>query len=346
MVASKFVYTSLLLAALVSAGSTYQRRDQGYNPVEIIVNGVKSGVTNAQQQVQSLVHNFQSGDGHPTADAVKAFITGLDGQIDNGIGVVSDLLSPVTFGLSNQLEGAILGPFFQSVTDGAEVAISNIVGMPIDAVLGSSIESLGNNMGKLVNQATQLGIDKNIVSNLAKTQQSVVALGKQNHQTASQHPPQQKQHRRELAILDGVQNSVQSASQSIDSIVSQLPKTTGTSTVSVAPSNLATVITSLDSQIDAAVGNINNLLSPYATTLTSTVSGALLNSFFESITNGANTVLNSVPASGPDASLASTFQNFAQSIQNASTFASKYGLTDQSTQLININHRIHLLIKE
>lgn len=201
MVASKFVYTSLLLAALVSAGSTYQRRDQGYNPVEIIVNGVKSGVTNAQQQVQSLVHNFQSGDGHPTADAVKAFITGLDGQIDNGIGVVSDLLSPVTFGLSNQLEGAILGPFFQSVTDGAEVAISNIVGMPIDAVLGSSIESLGNNMGKLVNQATQLGIDKNIVSNLAKTQQSVVALGKQNHQTASQHPPQQKQHRRELAIL-------------------------------------------------------------------------------------------------------------------------------------------------
>lgn len=177
MVATKFVLASILLAASASASAEagYYRRD-GYNPIDIIVNGIKSGVTNAQQQVQSLVRGFQSNDGHPTADGLKALITGLDGQIDNGIGIVADLLSPVTFGLSNQVEAAILGPFFQSVTDGAEVAISNLIGTPIDAVLGSGIQSLANNMNKMVNQANALKVDQNIVSNLAQAQKRMATL--------------------------------------------------------------------------------------------------------------------------------------------------------------------------
>lgn len=109
MVAAKFVIASILLSATASASSVNYRRD-GYNPIDIIINGVKSGITNAQQQVQSLVRGFQSNDGHPTADGLKALITGLDGQIDNSIGVVADLLSPLTFGLSNQVEAAILVP--------------------------------------------------------------------------------------------------------------------------------------------------------------------------------------------------------------------------------------------
>ncbi|VVT57214.1 uncharacterized protein SAPINGB_P005591 [Magnusiomyces paraingens] len=329
MVATKFVLSSALLAMLVSAAAN-ERRDQ-YNPVDVIVNGAKSGMINARQQVESLVRGFQSNDGHPTADAVKAFITGLDGQIDNSIGVVADLLSPVTFGASKAVEGAILGPFFQSLTDGTEVAISNLVGMPIDAVLGGSIQSLANNMNKLVGQAQQLQVDQKIVSNMARTQQRLAA-----------RVPKGSHHKRDVGVMEGVTSTVNTASQSIDTLVSQLQA----QGQHASPAAISAVIAGIDAQIDNAVGNVNNLLSPYANSLSSTVSGVLLNNFFQSITSGSEVVLLNIGTGPADASLSASLNSFARSMKNAADFAGKYNLQDQQTQLININHRIHLLIKQ
>lgn len=334
MVASKFVLSTALVAALVSAYSN-ERRDQ-YNPVDIIVNGVKSGMVNARQQMDSLVRGFQTQDGHPTADALRAFITGLDGQIDNSIGVVADLLSPVTFGASRAVEGAILGPFFQSVTDGTEVVISNLVGMPVDAVLGGTIQALANSMNKLVGQAVQLQVDQNLVNKMTRNQQRLAAKVPKNAHPAGHH-------KRELATMEGVTNSVTSASQSIESIVSKLQKTP---TAPAAPATIAAVITGIDAQIDSAIGNLNSLLAPYANTLTSNVSGALLGNLFQSITSGSEVVLLNIGTGPADASLTPSLNEFAKSIKNAADFAGKYNLQDQQTQFININHRIHLLIKQ
>lgn len=325
MVASSVIISSSLLVSFAVAGTNYARE----NPVDVIVNGVKSGVTNARQQVDSMVRGFRSNDGHPTADALKALITGIDGQIDNGIGIVADLLSPVTFGASRALEGAILGPWFQSVTDGIEVAAANLIGMPIDAVIGAPVQSLANNMSKMIAQANALSVDSKIVNRMSQAQKKLAAF-------AAKRP-----HRRELAVLDGVQNSVSTARQTIDSLVEQLEKTEKSS-----PAAINGIVAGFNSQIDNAVGNINELLSPYAVGLTNGISGALLNSFFQSVSTGAEAILSSFATLPVDVSTANTMNALAKSVQNAANFAGKYNLQEQQTQLMNINHRIHLLIKQ
>lgn len=325
MVSSSVIIAFSLLASFSAAGTNYVRE----NPVDVIVNGVKSGVINARQQVDSMVRGFKSNDGHPTADVLKAFITGLDGQIDNGIGIVADLLSPVTFGASHALEGAILGPWFQSVTDGVEVAVANLVGMPIDAVLGAPIQSLANNMSKMIAQANALSVDSKIVHRMAQTQQKLARFAAKRH------------HRRELAVLDGVQNSVSTARQTIDSLVEQLEKTDKPS-----PAAINGIVAGFNAQIDNAVGNINDLLAPYAVSLTNGISGALLNTFFQSVSTGAEAIISKFATLPVDVSTTNSMNALAKSIQNAANFAGKYNLQEQQTQLMNINHRIHLLTKQ
>lgn len=324
MVASKFVISSVFLAAFASA---LRARDNN-NPVDVIVNGVKSGVTNVRQQVDAVVRGFQTNDGHPTADSLKALITGLDGQIDNGIGIVADLLSPVTFGASHAVEGAILGPFFQSVTDGAEVAISNLVGLPIDAVLGSDIQSLANNMSKMIAQANQLQVDKNIVSNMVRTQQRVAAF-----------VPKHK--KREVAVLDGVQTRASSASQAIDNIITQLQKSGG-----VSPVALASAVNGVETQMDNALVNIDSLLAPISSGMSSTVSSSVLAPLFDSISTGAEAIISNASPSATEEPLSTSLGSFAKSLASAASYADKYNLQEQKRNLISLNHRVQFLIKQ
>lgn len=139
-----------------------------FNP---IFDAIKGGATNAEQTIQTLIRQLKSNDGHPTADVLSAFITGLDSQADNLVNMVATALGPLTFGVSNLVGDAILGPVFQSITNGAEVLIANIAGGAVDLVTQPVIQLFVHTL----NRAVALG-NKNHVKATAKLQSAVARL--------------------------------------------------------------------------------------------------------------------------------------------------------------------------
>ena len=99
-----------------------------------IPSGIKGSMQNAQQVQDTLNRQLQSHDGHAASDVISSFITGADSQIDNAIATVGQFLAPVTLGGSEAVANVLLGPFVQSVTNGAEVLISNLLGGGVDMV--------------------------------------------------------------------------------------------------------------------------------------------------------------------------------------------------------------------
>lgn len=160
-------------------GKLHARSD--FNP---ILDGIKGSATNAAQTVETLLKQLTRNDGHPAADVVSAFITGLDSQADNLINAVSVALGPLTFGVSNLVGDAILGPVFQSVTNGAEVLIANLAGGAVDLVTQPALQLLVHTLSR----AVSLG-KKNNVKNAANLEKAVNQLSKvaQNAKPAS--PP-------------------------------------------------------------------------------------------------------------------------------------------------------------
>lgn len=155
MVATKIVAASAVFASLAAASPVGQL-DARQNA---FIDGAKSGMVNHQQVVDTLTRQMQSNDGHANADRIAAAITGADSQIDNAIGTVAHALAPFTGGLSMAVGNFLLGPFVQSVTDGAEVAFSNLVGGAEDRVQNAAKASYANQLSRLSNQASKVGIN-------------------------------------------------------------------------------------------------------------------------------------------------------------------------------------------
>ncbi|PRT55134.1 hypothetical protein B9G98_02754 [Wickerhamiella sorbophila] len=148
--------------------SSHLESRAAFNP---IYDAIKGGAQNAEQTIQALVHQLKSNDGHPTADMLSAGITGLDSQIDNLVNMVSTALGPLTFGLSDMVGDALLGPVFQSITNGAEVLIANIAGGAVDLVTQPAIQLFTHTL----NRAIALGT-KNHVKATSKLQSAVARL--------------------------------------------------------------------------------------------------------------------------------------------------------------------------
>lgn len=150
------------------SGHLHARSD--FNP---ILDGIKGGATNAVQTVETLIKQLARNDGHPTEDLLSAFITGLDSQADNLVNVVATALGPLTFGVSNLVGDVILGPVFQSVTNGAEVLIANLAGGAVDLVTQPAIQLLVHTL----NRTVALG-KKNNIKNAANLEKAVNQLAK------------------------------------------------------------------------------------------------------------------------------------------------------------------------
>ncbi|PRT55773.1 hypothetical protein B9G98_03393 [Wickerhamiella sorbophila] len=149
-------------------GKLHARSD--FNP---ILDGIKGSATNAAQTVETLLKQLTRNDGHPTADVISAFITGLDSQADNLLNAVSVALGPLTFGVSNLVGDTLLGPFFQSLTNGAEVLIANVAGGAVDLVTQPALQLLVHTLSR----AVSLG-KKNNVKNAANLEKAVNQLSK------------------------------------------------------------------------------------------------------------------------------------------------------------------------
>ncbi|VVT57042.1 uncharacterized protein SAPINGB_P005505 [Magnusiomyces paraingens] len=129
MVSIKTLSLALAASAVLAApaqGTTPNFPNQNANAW---VEGANESMINHQQVVETYNRQMQSNPSQPhNADRIIAAITGADSQIDNAIATVAHALAPFTGGLSLAVGNALLGPFAQSVTNGAEVLIGNLVG--------------------------------------------------------------------------------------------------------------------------------------------------------------------------------------------------------------------------
>ena len=131
-----------------------------------IPSGIKGSMQNAQQVQDTLNRELQSHDGHAASDVISSFITGADSQIDNAIATVGQFLAPVTLGGSEAVANVLLGPFVQSVTNGAEVLISNLLGGGIDMVSDAAYAQYQQTVAHLSQESQKYGVD---TSSLDKT---------------------------------------------------------------------------------------------------------------------------------------------------------------------------------
>lgn len=152
----KFTYLFAFATAALAAPAPFK------NP---IFEGVKDAIENAVQVSDTLTEQLKDGS-HDFSSILSAGITGLDSQIDNAINTVSTALGPFTLGISNVIGGVLLGPFVQSVTNGAEVVLSNLIGLPGDAIGVAAVSALTGNYSKLIKFAKGYTIDTTRLENV------------------------------------------------------------------------------------------------------------------------------------------------------------------------------------
>lgn len=122
------------------------------------VEGAHESMVNHQQVVDTLNRQMASNNGHRNADRIIAAVTGADSQIDNAIATVAHALGPFTGGLSLAVGNFLLGPFVQSVTNGAEVFLGNVIGGAEDRVQNAAV-SYANNLTNLRAHANTFNIN-------------------------------------------------------------------------------------------------------------------------------------------------------------------------------------------
>jgi hypothetical protein len=156
--------------AFGSTGHVFQGRSS--NP---ILDGINSGVANARQRIDAFTNDLKHAGSRPASSLLANFIAGLDGQIDNLIGVVGKVLSPVSGGLSESAVHVILGPTIQSITDGVEVLLGNVAGAPIDLLLAPALHMLSGNMKNVAHVAKVYNM-KDLQEKLAQQENHIRAF--------------------------------------------------------------------------------------------------------------------------------------------------------------------------
>lgn len=166
---------SLALFALVSAETPQGNSHNHYNDLT----GSQNGMIN-HQQVQDTLNNQLRGNGdiHANADRMTAYITGADSQIDNAIATTSKALAPLTGGLSEAVGNVLLGPFVQSVTNGAEVFLSNMVGGAADRMDAEMVGRITGDYSRLSELSSKSNVDTSRLQDLNKQIQNTLPKSK------------------------------------------------------------------------------------------------------------------------------------------------------------------------
>lgn len=145
-----------------------------------LTKGVKSAVNLVKQRFDAFKMAVQKGGKRPVSAALTNLLAGLDGQIDNLLGIVGTALNPLTDGLSKGAVHAILGPTFQSLTDGIEVLLGNVVGAPLDLLVSPAMHMLSGNLKNVAKVADKFDL-KDTKKALAKQGENLEVIAKKGH---------------------------------------------------------------------------------------------------------------------------------------------------------------------
>lgn len=168
-------FTGLAILSIASAAVPTGTSQNQYSDLT----GAQNSMIN-HQQVQDTLNNQLKGDGnvHANADRLVAYITGADSQIDNAIATVSKALAPLTGGLSEAVGNVLLGPFVQSVTNGAEVFVANLVGGTEDRLDAEMVGQLTGDYSRLAELSSKNNVDVSKLQNLNQQIQNTLPKSK------------------------------------------------------------------------------------------------------------------------------------------------------------------------
>jgi hypothetical protein len=156
------VFSSLALVSASGKIDLYKRQ-------AALLNGIHDSVMNSRQQLDKLNAEIRQHPEHAGAMIATTFAQATDSQIDNAISTVAEALAPLTGGLSVAAGQAILGPFVQSVTDGAEVLLGNLIGGTIDLARNPQmISNLARSYSNLISHSGRYNINTSRLQSIQK----------------------------------------------------------------------------------------------------------------------------------------------------------------------------------
>lgn len=172
---------------------------------------------------------------------LNAFITRADSRIDNADATASDAFFPLTLGLSKAVGNFLLCSFIQSVTNGAKVFVSNLLGGGADLVDVSLASALAGNHSKLAAFATKSGVNTSKLQSLSRQLTQIIS-GKS---------------KRDDGATSGFKGAITNVKQTVDTPKEQLDSHDGYAGEDV----VNAVIPGLDSQIDNLAATLSTNLS-------------------------------------------------------------------------------------
>ncbi|CAN6658840.1 hypothetical protein TRVA0_031S00408 [Trichomonascus vanleenenianus] len=125
----------------------------------VILGNARDVMKNTQLNLDAVVNDYRQTSDRAGAAAITEVFNGLDAQIDIGIATVSKAIEPFSFGASKTAGNALLGPFVQSVADGLEAVVGNVVGGSLDPADFPVISSLQQNISRLIKQSQDYRIN-------------------------------------------------------------------------------------------------------------------------------------------------------------------------------------------
>lgn len=327
---------SLVAAAPISAVQLESKS------TEQAMSGLEGAMTNHRQVQDTLNSQLKNNGAHSNQAALNAFITGADSQIDNAIATASDALSPLTFGLSKAVGNFLLGPFVQSVTNGAEVLLSNLIGGGADLADASLTASLTGNYSKLASFASKNGIDASKLQSLSRElTKTVSGKSKRDDEEASEYDSIDYVKRASDSDLSGIHGSMTNSRQVQDTLNGQLKSHNGHAAQAV----INSFITGADSQIDNAIATVSDALAPFSFGLSKAIGNVLLGPFVQSVTNGAEVLVSNLVGGGIDLVSDGGVKMFSKALGNLSKTATKIGLSEEYTKgLDEAHHKLAKLI--
>ncbi|KNC31727.1 hypothetical protein FF38_03483 [Lucilia cuprina] len=124
------------------------------------MDAVRGSIQSFHEKMDSMFSIINNHPGHSNAAVLTALITGLDGQIDNLAGNIFPIIDKLTLGITSPVTDFLLGPVFQSATDGVQVLVSNILGGSVDFVEDSVANMFTGSINKLENIGSKMKVSE------------------------------------------------------------------------------------------------------------------------------------------------------------------------------------------
>lgn len=199
MVSAKLVLTGTLFSACALAECPLRAEFEN----NIILKAFQNSLSSQLLNVDALQTQMQGKDGNAKAGV---FLSAASDNINHALGMVSTATSALPNPFSRFSANILLTPFVQSITTGAEMALSNMDDQGGD---NSKAVDLAVSLSKLASKASSAGIDVTRLSNTATKFHNMALSGNGSNLKARQ-VPDFDQSKAALNNCQGVQEEINS----------------------------------------------------------------------------------------------------------------------------------------